>query len=331
MELIQGFNQIQPRHQGCVVSIGNFDGVHRGHQRLLTKTRKLAQELNAPALLITFEPAPREFFGKPSPRLSRLREKALWLSHYGLEHLLCLRFNRQLATLPATQFISKYLIEGLKIKALIAGDDFHFGYQRIGDFDLLLEAGRRIGFDAEYIPALIHNEQRISSNLIRETLQRGNIALATELLGHPYTLCGRIMHGDKQGRTLGFPTANIPLWRKVLPLSGVFVVKVHGIEPTPLFGVANIGTRPTLDKKQAMLEVHIFNFNQNIYGRMVRVDILHKLRDEHKFASVNALKTQIAMDMENAQEYFHEAMLLSNPNYQSRDRKEASMESKAFS
>ncbi|CAN5253511.1 bifunctional riboflavin kinase/FAD synthetase [soil metagenome] len=304
MELIHGFNQIQPRHQGCVVSIGNFDGVHKGHQRLLAKTQMIAKELKAPTMLITFEPAPREFFGQSPPRLTRLREKAFWLAHYGLEHLLCLRFNDELARLPAPSFISKYLIEGLKIKALIAGDDFHFGYQRIGDFELLLEAGRRLGFDAAYIPALIHDKQRVSSNLIRETLLQGNMILAEELLGHPYSLCGRIVHGDKQGRTLGFATANIPLKRKVLPVTGVFAVRVHGIEATPLRGVANIGTRPTLGKKQALLEVHLFDFNQTIYGRMVRVDILHKLRDEHKFANIEALKNQIGKDVAIAREYF---------------------------
>jgi riboflavin kinase/FMN adenylyltransferase len=306
MELIAGFKQIQQHHKGCVVTIGNFDGVHRGHQRLLAKTQLLAQELQAPALLITFEPAPREFFGRqpPPPRLCRLREKALWLAHYGLENLLYLRFNQQLATMPATQFISKYLIEGLRIKALIAGDDFHFGYQRVGDFDLLFEAGQRLGFNAEYIPTLIYKDQRISSNLIRDTLQQGNVALATELLGHAYSLCGRVIHGDKRGRTLGFATANIPLWRKVLPLRGVFAVKVHGIAATPLMGVANIGTRPTLDKKQTLLEVHLFNFDQNIYGRMVRVDILHKLRNEQQFANLTALKEQISADVEVAKEYF---------------------------
>jgi len=306
MELIRGQHNLRPRHHGCVATIGNFDGVHLGHQAILRQSAEPARALGLPLTVITFEPQPQEFFAPEAPpaRLMRLREKLLALQQYEVERVLCLEFDRRLAAAPAHRFIDQLLVNRLGIRYLVVGDDFRFGHRREGDFELLCQVGQERGFQVANTHSYIYQGQRVSSTRIREALAQGELELAECLLGHPYSICGRVAHGDKRGRTLGFPTANIHLHRRSTPLAGVYAVRMHGIGTEPIAGVANLGRRPTVGGLRMQLEVHLFDFQQDIYGRHVQVDFLAFLRPEQRFDSLDALQRQIQTDSGQARTFF---------------------------
>lgn len=306
MELIRGLHNLRPQHRGCVATIGNFDGVHLGHQAVLGQLAEKAAELCLPTSVITFEPQPQEYFtrGDIPPRLTRFREKIKALQRYSVNRVLCLPFNPALAQMEAEAFIQRVLVDGLAVRYLVVGDDFCFGKGRRGDFAMLQQAGERHGFEVVNMRTFELDGGRVSSTRIREALQAGNLSLAEQLLGRPYRMSGRVAHGDKLGRTIGFPTANIFLHRKKTPVDGVFAVEMFGIEGEPLAGVANVGTRPTVDGTRSLLEVHLFDFSADIYGRYVHVDFLHRIREERRFDSFDALKAQILRDAEQAREFF---------------------------
>lgn len=307
MEVIRSLSQLRARHQCCVATIGNFDGVHLGHQAVFAQLIEKSKELQLPSTVITFEPQPQEFFTphQAPARLTRLREKVLALRRFPLDRLLCLHFNRQLASWSPDTFISQVLVDGLSIKYLIVGDDFRFGAQRAGDFHTLERAGKHYGFEVVHTATKELEKERVSSTRVRKALQNNDLNEVARLLGRPYSLCGRVAHGAKVGRQLGFPTANIFLHRRVLPVKGVFAVRMLGINDRAYLGVANVGNRPTIGGNlKPLLEVHLFDFNQNIYGKYVEIELLHHLRDEQKFPHLDALTTQISQDIEKAKLFF---------------------------
>ncbi|EGR1043565.1 bifunctional riboflavin kinase/FAD synthetase [Vibrio cholerae] len=302
MELIRGIHNIQSRHHGCVLTIGNFDGVHLGHQQVLSQVVQRAQQMGLPSVVMTFEPQPLELFAKQQApaRLTRLRDKFVQLSKLGVDRLLCVNFNHHFAQLDAHTFIRDLLVTHLGVKFLVVGDDFCFGKERQGNFALLQQAGQALGFEVVSTQSFCLQQLRVSSTAIREALAADQLSSASAMLGRHYSISGRVSHGQKLGRTIGFPTANIPLKRCVSPVSGVYVVEAYGLGPTPVGGVANIGNRPTVDGVRQQLEVHFFDFQGNLYGKQLEVALLHKLRDERKFASFEALKQQIELDAEAA-------------------------------
>jgi len=308
MELIRGLHNLKSEHRGCVATIGNFDGVHLGHQAVLGQLAEAAGRLNLPTVVITFEPQPQEYFGAAAdaPRLTRLREKVIALRRYSVDRVVCLPFNRTFAELSAEEFIKRLLVDGLGVKYLVVGDDFRFGYKRVGDYAMLKQAGERFGFQVVSMHSFQVDGERVSSTRLRQALAKGEMRTAQKLLGRTYRMSGRVSRGDQLGRQLGFPTANIHLHRKATPLRGVFAVEMFGITGEPVAGVANIGMRPTVDGTRSLLEVHLFDFDDDIYGEHVEVVFLHKLRDEVRFASLDALKQQIALDVESARAYLAE-------------------------
>jgi riboflavin kinase/FMN adenylyltransferase len=306
MELIRGIYNLRPRHRGCAATIGNFDGVHLGHQAVLGQLSERAGTLHLPVTVITFEPQPREYFTPEQvpPRLTRLREKVEALRRFGVDRLLCLRFGDYLAGLPPEEFIRIILLEGLGVKYLVVGDDFRFGRGRAGNFDLLERVGADRGFPVVNMHSFSIDGVRVSSTRVREALEAGALATAESLLGRPYRMSGRVAHGDKRGRTIGFPTANIYLHRTATPVQGVFAVELFGVEGEPVRGVANVGNRPTVDGTRSLLEVHLFDFHREIYGCHVQVEFLHKLRPERRFETIEALKRQIEEDAARARAWF---------------------------
>lgn len=305
MELIRGIQNIRAHHHGCVLTIGNFDGVHRGHQVLLQNLKSKSTQLGLPTVVMIFEPQPLEFFiGDKAPaRLTRLRDKVKYLADNGVDYLLCVEFNKHFSSLTPEAFVSDLLVNKLGIKYLAIGDDFRFGKNRKGDFTFLQQAGIKFGFEVADTESFCDSGLRISSTAIRKAIQDNDLQLAANLLGHPYRISGRVVHGNQLGRTIGFPTANIPLKRLVTPVSGVYAVEVWGIGDKPLPGVANIGTRPTVLGKDTQLEVHLIDVSIDLYGRHIDVVLRKKLRDEQRFASLEALKEQIANDVIAAREY----------------------------
>ncbi|WP_353573219.1 bifunctional riboflavin kinase/FAD synthetase [Candidatus Albibeggiatoa sp. nov. BB20] len=306
MEFIRSISQLRPQHHQCVATIGNFDGVHRGHQTVIQQVKTESLDLDLPATVIIFEPQPQEFFvpDKAPTRLTRLREKLFAFQRYGVDRVLCLRFDKRLANLEPDDFIQQILINGLGIKHLVVGDDFHFGKQRHGNYKVLQDAAKQHQFEIEKQRTFIIDAERVSSTRIRHALAQGDMQLANELLGRPYMLSGRISYGQQRGRTIGFPTANIFLHRHKSPLLGVFAVKVHGLGHRPLTGVANLGTRPTVNGAQLLLETHIFDFKQMVYGKYIDVEFIAKIRDEKKFDSFELLKQQIVQDAQTARQFF---------------------------
>ncbi|MBX9445269.1 bifunctional riboflavin kinase/FAD synthetase [Dickeya chrysanthemi] len=307
MQLIRGIHNLQACHYGCVLTIGNFDGVHRGHQALLERLKQEGQARGLPVMVMIFEPQPLELFAseKAPARLTRLRDKVKYLAQAGVDYLLCVTFDAGFATNHANTFISSLLVEKLGVKFLVVGDDFRFGAGREGDFLLLQKAGAEQNFEVISTATFCSSGKRVSSTAVREALAQDSLTLAQELLGHPFSISGRVVHGNELGRTIGFPTANLPLKRQVSPVSGVYAVQVYGLGETPLPGVANIGTRPTVtgDKRQ-QLEVHLLDVTLDLYGRHIDVVMCKKLRSEQRFASLDALKQQIANDVVAAREFF---------------------------
>jgi len=306
MKFIRGIHNLNEQHRGCVLTIGNFDGVHRGHQALMSRLCEEGRKRNLPVVVMVFEPQPLELFAgdKAPARLTRLREKLRYMAEAGVDKVLCVRFDRRFAALSAQRFISDLLVEKLDVKYLAVGDDFRFGADRQGDFLLLQKAGAEYGFEVVSTETFCDGGKRISSTAVRQALAVDDLALAQSLLGHPFTISGRVVHGDALGRTLGFPTANLPLRRSVSPVKGVYAVEVRGLTPEPLPGVANIGTRPTVKGLRQQLEVHLLDINMDLYGRHIDVVLKQKIRNEQRFASLEALKEQIANDVVTARQFF---------------------------
>lgn len=307
MQIIRGLHNLRAEHRGCIATIGNFDGVHLGHQAVFDHLRLKAAEFELPATVVTFEPQPMEFFApeRAPARLTRLREKLRAIENAAIDRVVLLEFGPKLAGMPAAAFVQELLVAGLDVRYLFVGDDFRFGKGRSGDIDLLRGVGREHGFEVENMNTFLVAEERVSSTRIREALARGDLQQAAHYLGRPYRICGRVAHGDKRGRTIGFPTANIDLHRRVSPLRGVFAVTVTGLGAVLVPGVANIGTRPTVEgDTRYLLEVHLFDFDREIYGEHVEVEFRHKLRDEKKFESFDALRQQILRDASQARAFF---------------------------
>jgi riboflavin kinase/FMN adenylyltransferase len=307
MELIRGLHNLRPRHRGCVATIGAFDGVHLGHQCVIRLLLEKSAELGLPSLVIVFEPLPREYFSplQAPARLMSFREKFKALEKLGVDRILRIRFTEHLQTMSAQEFIDQIFVDGLDAKYLVLGDDFRFGNDREGDLQLMQEQGRRYGFEA--VPTATHSSdnERVSSTRIRQALAQGNFALAQKMLGRPYTITGKVVYGRQLGRTLGSPTANLELHRLRAPLSGVYTVTVSGPGLDKVAGVANVGTRPTVnDSIRANLEVHLLDWDENIYGRTIEVTFCTKLRDEQKFASLEELRKHIEKDIERARVFF---------------------------
>lgn len=291
----------------CALTIGNFDGLHLGHLAMLERLKAEATARKLPTCVLTFEPHPREFFSpaQAPARLTSLREKAELLQVSGLDRLHVFRFNQAFAALSPHAFIDRALVKTLGARWVLVGDDFRFGAKRAGDFALLKAAGEEQGFVAEFLPTVTVEGVRSSSTAVREALAEGDMDKAARLLGRPYSITGRVFHGDKLGRSIGFPTANIQLRHNRPPLSGIYVVEVWGIASTPLRGVASLGVRPTVHVNgRPTLEAFIFDLDRDLYGQRLRVDFLKKLRDEEKYPDLPSLVAQIKRDVSDAKSFF---------------------------
>ncbi len=306
MKLLRGVQHLAEFDKGVVATIGNFDGVHLGHQQLIKSLKDKASQMNLPCVVILFEPQPREYFqpDKAPARLSSLREKLDILRQCHIDYVYCIKFDKDFAQTRASDFIHLHLFSVINVKYLLVGSDFQFGKNREGNVALLKNLGMQQGCDVQIYQDYCIKDERVSSTQIRIALQQSNMQLAAELLGRPYSICGRVIRGDGRGRQWGIPTANLSLHRVSLPLQGVFVVEVH--QGTRIIrGVANIGKRPTIDGTKNILEIHLFDFNDSIYGELLQVFFLHKLRDEVKFTSVDALITQIHNDIVAAKAFLN--------------------------
>jgi riboflavin kinase/FMN adenylyltransferase len=289
-----------------VLAIGNFDGVHLGHVALMQQLAEVSARLQLVPTILTFEPHPREFFAPASApaRLTTLREKLELLADYGARQAMVCPFNAAFSALTAEEFIEQVLVKSLQVKHLIIGDDFRFGRGRTGDFSLLQAAGQKFGFSVEAMASVMVDGERASSSAVRAALANGDMAQAARFLGRPYMIDGRVAHGDKIGRQLGFATANIRIKHNPLPMTGVFAVEVSGLGEKILPGVANLGVRPTVGGTRPLLEVHLFDFDRDIYGAHISVRFVHKLRNEQRFPNFDALKAQIAADAVAARDFF---------------------------
>ena len=304
MQLIRGRHNIDATHHGCVATIGNFDGVHLGHTEIIKRLKQHARNQGVPSLVIIFEPQPAEYFarGKVPARLTRFREKFRLIAARGVDRLLVLRFDRALASLSPQAFVETLLVDKLGIRALIIGDDFRFGSGRGGDFKLLHDLAERHHFLLEQTPPFLFIGKRISSTYIRYLLRHGYMKEADRMLGHPYCIEGKVVHGHKQGRAWGFPTVNIDLHQHGAPLAGIFAVRVHGLGPTARMGVGYVGNRPIIDDPRYVLEVHIFDFDEDCYGKRISVQFCDRIRDDLHFDSFAAMAEQIGRDCIAARE-----------------------------
>ena len=307
MELIRGLHNLRPKHRGCVATIGAFDGVHLGHQAVIRHLLDKAQELALPSVVIVFEPLPREYFSplQAPARIMSFWEKCRALERQGVDRVLRIRFNERLREMSAQQFVDDIFVAGLGVRYVVLGDDFRFGNDRQGDVKFIQEQGRRYGYDAGPTPTCSLDGERISSTRIREALESADFVQAQRLLGRPYSISGKVIYGRQLGRTIGTPTANLELRRLRAPLSGVYAVEVSGGGLDQAQGVANVGVRPTVDDSiKANLEVHLLDREIELYGQHIEVTFRHKLREEHKFGSVEELRENIARDIENTRSWF---------------------------
>jgi len=293
-------------NQGCVATIGNFDGIHLGHQAIIVRLIERASEAGLPSMVVLFEPQPREWFQKEEApiRLTSLREKYRLLKRGGVDFVAVLRFNQSLANLSPEAFVQQVLLDQLQVKHLIVGDDFKFGRKRAGDVALLKQLSGSLGFKVEQMPSFQITDDRVSSSRIRRCIAQGQLEEAAEYLGHHYSLSGHVAHGDKRGRELGFPTANVFLPHDQAPLNGILAAQVHGLADHPLPAVAYVGRRPAVNGQRTIMEAHLLDFNQDIYGRFIQVDFLTKIRGDQNFDSLEALAEQIARDTEQARAFF---------------------------
>jgi riboflavin kinase/FMN adenylyltransferase len=303
MELIRGLYNMRPRHRGCVATIGNYDGLHLGHRRVLERLVGRARQLDLPSLVMCFEPTPQEFFlgGDAPPRLSSFRDKFHQLAACGVDRFLCVRFDEALSMMPADDFVRILLVEGIGVRHLVVGDDFRFGHHREGNFSTLVEAGKQFGFEVVDTPSFKVDNERASSTLIRNALATGELDRAAQMMGRRYSMSGRVTRGDRLGRQIGYPTANIRPGRWQPPLQGVFAVRVEGLGE-PRDAVANLGTRPTVDGSELLLEVHIFDFDKDIYGRRIRVEFIAHLRKETRFDDIGMMTRQMDLDADKARQ-----------------------------
>lgn len=309
MQLIRGKARRRDARP-IIATIGNFDGMHLGHQAIMQRMKTLAELHSALTCIITFEPMPAEVFSvqNPPPRLHGTRNRIRNMQDCGIDQCLILTFNEQLRSLSASEFIENVLLENLNLHTLIVGDDFRFGNKRAGDISTLQQAGAEHGFDVEDTPTVLHNGERISSSLVRTALKNRNLQQAADLLGRPYEISGRVVHGEKVGRQLGFPTANIALKKQTPPLHGVFAVVARCDQTQKTWNaVANLGKRPTVNGLTLLLEVHLLDTTEELYGKHLSIVFLHFIRGEIKFASIDELKSQIGLDVKSAQEFFNQS------------------------
>jgi riboflavin kinase / FMN adenylyltransferase len=302
MELIRGLLNLRPRHQGSVVTIGTFDGIHPGHQALIQRLLEHAERLGRPAMMLTFEPMPREYLAAADPpaRLTSWRERWRVLQRTGLSYVLQLRFGESLRGLSGEDFAT-LLARELKTPAVVVGHDFRFGRNGEATGPMLQAAGARLGFTVDVVPPVLIEGQRVSSSLIRGALERGDLATAEHWLGRPYSMIGRVVRGEQLGRKLGFPTANLRLGRKRSALQGIFAVRVRCLGGKRLLpGVASLGTRPTVGGTVPLLEAHVFDFDRDLYGREIEVEFVARLRDEEHFANLDELVKQMHIDAAQA-------------------------------
>jgi len=287
---------------GSVVSIGSFDGLHVGHRQLLDRVIAKSRELGVLSIVMSFEPTPKEFFSAANPpaRLMRFREKFAALEEYGVDIFYCPRFNSAMRGIRSAAFIRRILVHGMNARHIVVGDDFHFAQKREGRIDDLLRTRDALLFDVDQVSSIIKDGIRVSSTAIRSALANGELSRATSLLGRPYRMSGRIIKGRQVGRTLGYSTANVDLRRRQSAVLGIFAVRVSGLAEGRIDGVASVGTRPTFDLEKPLLEVHLFDFDRDIYGEYIHVDFISHIRDEEKFDSVDELVAQMNKDAENA-------------------------------
>ncbi|MEM7097147.1 MAG: bifunctional riboflavin kinase/FAD synthetase [Pseudomonadota bacterium] len=306
MEIINGIHNITSQHLGNVITMGNFDGVHHGHKLLIGQLTTKGKEYGVPSLLVTFEPQPREFFAgeQVPPRLTRLREKVELLRQTGLDRLLLLPFNDRTAGTRAQWITDELFHRLLGAKFVLVGDDFRFGRDREGSFETIKSAGSRLGYEVSDLDTFAIEDSRVSSTRVRQALADGEFEVAEALLGHEYFIMGRVVYGRQLGRQLGVPTANIRLQRYKAALEGVYCVTIKGISDKLMTGIANIGVRPTVDGKEPLLEVHVFDFQGDLYGQLLTIHFKHKLREEQTFESIDALKAQIDKDIKTARWWF---------------------------
>lgn len=301
MELVHGLHNLREKHKDCVLTIGKFDGVHLGHKAVLSQLIIQARQRNLPATVMVFEPQPEEVFSpaKAPARLSTLRDKYTALRAIGIDRLICVKFNQDFAAQSPEHFVEQLLVKQLGVEFLVVGDDFRFGKARQGDFTMLTEAGKLHGFSVVNTASFRLKESRISSTAIRDSLQSGDFQTAENMIGAPFAITGKVIHGQKRGRTIGFPTANVLLKRLHTPISGVFAVLAN-VNGNVVKGVANIGHRPTVNGTRSQLEVHLFDFQSDLYGQTISIVPTQKLREEQKFDSFDILKQQIVVDAKRA-------------------------------
>jgi riboflavin kinase / FMN adenylyltransferase len=304
MQLVRGLHNLSQRHRGCVLTVGNYDGVHLGHQHMIGMVKARAAELGARAAVLVFEPSSKEFIdpaGAP-PRLTRWREKYLALAAQGLDRMVTLRFDDCMRAMTPQRFVDELLVTGLGVRHVVVGNDFRYGAHALGTIDTLRRAGSAHGFGVEQSEPFVFDGVRVSSTVVRERLGRGDFDGAARLLGRPYRMLGQVIHGNELGRTLGFPTANLRLMRRKSPVYGILAVLVRGVGAVAMPAVASLGTRPTVDGKEVLLEVHVFDFAGDLYDREIEVEFVAKLRDEVKFDSLDAMMVQMKIDAANARE-----------------------------
>jgi riboflavin kinase / FMN adenylyltransferase len=304
MELLRGLQNISNAARGCVLTVGNYDGVHLGHQQMIRAVKRRAAELGVPAAVLVFEPSSKEFIdpdGAP-PRLTRWREKFTALAAAGVDRLVTLRFNEDMRAMSPESFVDQLIVSGLGARHVVVGHDFRYGSQACGTIESLRDAGRVQGFGVEEIDPFVIDGVRVSSTAVRERLEQADYSGAARLLGRRYRMTGHVAHGKGLGRALGFPTANVHLMRRKSPTWGVAAVRVYGIAAAPLGGVGSLGTRPTVNGSEPLLEAHVFDFAGDLYGRLIEVEFIAKLRDEVKFDSLDAMVEQMNVDAAQARE-----------------------------
>ncbi|SMN14787.1 Riboflavin kinase / FMN adenylyltransferase [uncultured Candidatus Thioglobus sp.] len=302
MKIIRGLHNLK-KHSGSVVTIGNFDGVHIGHQHIVNRLVKQSNLLGLPSVLISFSPTPQSFFAHEKATLSNFRQKHQLLEKSGLDVHLIIKFDREFSNMSADDFIQTILIDKLQMKFCLIGDDFRFGSGRAGDFKLLQDTSAQAGFKVENTQSIVCDDCRASSSTIRDLLAKGKVESAAKMMGHEFSISGKVMRGKQLGRTIDFPTINIPIKRNISPVLGVFAVQVDIIGQS-FNGVCNIGKRPTVNGENILLEVFLFDFNQEVYGKLATVVFKQRIRDERKFDSFDALKAQIILDTQSAKTYF---------------------------
>jgi len=303
MDFVRGLHNLRARHRGCVLTIGAFDGVHRGHQEMIRVLRERAREHSVPAVVMSFEPTPREFFakGQPPARLTRFRERFEALAAYGVDRFICVRFNQQFRSMTQQSFVEQVLVQDLGVRHVVVGHDFRYGSDQ-GTAATLRAAGSMLGFGVTEVSPFELEGERVSSSLIREALDRGDMQRAAKFLGRPYRITGKVIAGQRLGRELGFPTANLRLHRRATPVGGIFAVRVSGGGLANAPGVASLGTRPAVNGKELLLEAHVFDFSGDLYRQYVHVDFIERQRDELWFASIDELVVQMHKDAARARD-----------------------------